>query len=799
MSPRSSAPRPRGAVGWGVRRTAALLALWAASAGWAAALAATAAEPVPAASVRGAAGAGEAAAEAEPVRWLEWGPEAFRRARREGRPVFLSIGYPACEWCAAMDEEVFADPQVAGLLNSGFVSVKVDRELRPDIDRIYLAATQLLCGRAGWPISVFLTPDMQPFFAGTYFPLRDTYEERGFPAVLAEMRDAWTLRRAEVLKVAGRVGAAIVEAEYGGQAPPMPPDTVLIARALALIEGRYDGAHGGFGSAPKFPSDVWLGFVMADPERCQEARFREMVHRTLDGMEQGGIHDQVQGGFLRYALDAGWQVPHFEKTLPTQAGVAELYATAFALEPHPSWERALRRLLAFVQAEMMDADGGFCSAVYAAPGTAAAECCCWSKEELAAVLGPAVDELLAVYALAPAACESGGVLYRRQGWAGASEADARTGVGQPAVEQLLERLRAHRQQRFRRAGDCRVVTAWHAMMLRAFVQAAGALRDSAYLHTAARAGRFARTHLQLADGTLARYRGAAGPAGRGLLEDYAQLVRAYVALASATGDRRWVRQAEALTAAMVARFWDPSSSSFFLQPPGPDMLVRCRSAEDGAGPAASATAVHALLDLAGAAERRAYLDYAAAALTAYGGAMRARPEGHVHLIAAAERYLRDYAPAGAGAPELYLTPPAAGRRSPVPLAVRVELRPDRPAPGEEFAADVHLDIGAGWQIGANPAGDPDLTPLSVRLDANVPVELIDVHYPPGTPSAQAAGAARLYPRPVTVRAALRLPAQIDPHSARELRLRLHYQACRDGHCQPPSELVRSVPLQLEVP
>ena len=331
-----------------------------------------------------------------PVDWYPWGEEALARAKAEDKPIFLSVGYSTCYWCHVMERLVFSDPQIAALMNEDFINIKVDREERPDIDRIYMKATQLITQHGGWPNSVFLTPALQPFFAGTYFPPEDAHGRPSFPRVLGIMQQHWRDERGKVLEIAAELTAAIREMESGRDLVAMAPDSVLVARVLAAIQGRYDAINGGFGGAPKFPPGMRLELLMADVERFEKGAAPQIVLHTLAQMARGGIYDQMGGGFHRYSTDAEWQVPHFEKMLYNQAYLVRLYLRAYELTGEARWRFVAQDIFRFVAREMTAPDGGFYSALDAETEAEEGKYYVWTEEDLAVVLGAEAELFWAV-------------------------------------------------------------------------------------------------------------------------------------------------------------------------------------------------------------------------------------------------------------------------------------------------------------------------------------------------------------------------------------------------------------------
>ena len=334
-----------------------------------------------------------------PVDWRPWGPEALALARGEDRPIFLSVGYSTCYWCHVMEREVFSDPEIAAAMNEGFVNIKVDREERPDLDAIYMTATQILSGRGGWPNSVFLTPSLEPFYAGTYFPPRDLPGRPGFPRVLEAVGAAWTGRRPEVEEMASGLAERIrrAQAQTGER---RDPSAAVVAEAVERIKALHDSDHGGFGGAPKFPPTMRLELLRQIHAEEGDEEAGRILRRSLEAMARGGIHDHVGGGFHRYATDARWRVPHFEKMLYNQAQLLRLYARAYRSTGDERWRRVARGILRYVRREMTSEDGAYYSALDAESEHVEGKYYTWTEERIRQVLGRgAADTLLAAYGL----------------------------------------------------------------------------------------------------------------------------------------------------------------------------------------------------------------------------------------------------------------------------------------------------------------------------------------------------------------------------------------------------------------
>ena len=324
-----------------------------------------------------------------PVDWYPWGDEAIALAKKENKPIFLSVGYSTCYWCHVMERKVFSNPEIAEMMNENFVNIKIDREERPDLDEIYMTATQLLIQRAGWPNSVFLTPDLKPFYAGTYFPPTDMPGRPGFPTILDAVHEAWVTREAEVIESSNQISRTIEMAISRGFTAlnARALDRSLTTLALDYLRTAYSDTYGGFGTAPKFPSPANLEFLISEYERTSDEAVLKMVIRTLDMMAYGGMYDQIGGGFHRYSVDAKWLIPHFEKMLYDNAQLAKVYLQAYQLTQAPRYRRIAEEIFGFIFREMTAPEGGFYSALDAETDAEEGKYYVWTQDEIRKVLG----------------------------------------------------------------------------------------------------------------------------------------------------------------------------------------------------------------------------------------------------------------------------------------------------------------------------------------------------------------------------------------------------------------------------
>ena len=571
-----------------------------------------------------------------PVDWYPWGPEALERAKVEDRPIFLSIGYSACHWCHVMAHESFEDPTIAAQLNRDFVAIKVDREERPDLDDVYMAAVQTLTGSGGWPMSVFLTPDLEPFFGGTYFPPDDRHGMPGFPRVLAAMADAFRTRREEVI-AQGRELAAHLRDQLDVRPGTTEVERRQLDAAGAGLAASFDAVHGGFGGAPKFPAPMTLEFLLRAWRRGADPETLRMVTLTLDRMADGGIHDQVGGGFARYSTDAQWLVPHFEKMLYDNAQLAHAYLEAFRATGENRYAEVARRTLDFMLRELATDDGGFASALDADSEGEEGRFYTWGHDEFMGVLHAAGLDDAEVRLLA----DYWGVTAAGN-WEGRSilHVAGNTTPPAPLLERGRQALLAAREARVRPGRDDKQLAAWNGMALRALGVAALVLGDERFATAAARCTRFVREHLRREGDRLwrtARDGAAHTPA---FCEDYANVADGLLACYAAVGDAADLELAAALMGRAVADFWDPQSGTFFDTSAEHDRIVaRPRSLVDGATAAANSVAADVLLRLALLTGDPDHDRRARSVLRAAAPALERHPSQFGRMLAAADRAL----------------------------------------------------------------------------------------------------------------------------------------------------------------
>lgn len=565
-----------------------------------------------------------------PIDWYPWGQEALQRAKELDRPIFLSIGYSACHWCHVMAHESFEDERIADILNRNFVSIKVDREERPDLDTIYMAAVQALNqGQGGWPMSVFLTPDLEPFYAGTYFPPDNRYGRPGFGFLLTKIAEAWEQRRDE-LRQSGRYIAEALRESMNVPPQPGEPDARLFDSAVQMFRRAFDPVHGGLGRAPKFPRPIDLRLMLRLHQRGQHGDLLGMVRLTLDKMARGGIYDQIAGGFHRYSTDERWLVPHFEKMLYDNALLPPAYVETYQLTGDPFYKQIAQETLDWVLRDMTAPTGGFYSTLDADSEGEEGKFYVWSEKEIDDILGPDLAETFKyVYDVSPGGNWEG---HNILNCPKTLEQNAR--LLQRSAEELARqlqmaksRLEAERAKRVRPGRDEKILTSWNALMIAALAQAGAVFDESLYIEAARRAADFLLTHLRTPQGRLwhtADERGRAKlPA---YLDDYAYLVDALVTLYEADFDPRWLAEAVRLAELMIDLFGDRAEGGFFYTAKDHEaLLARTKEVHDSSTPSSMGMAVLGLQRLAALTGRDDFRDRAEATLRAYQGAIAEAP------------------------------------------------------------------------------------------------------------------------------------------------------------------------------
>lgn len=569
-----------------------------------------------------------------PVHWCPWGQEAFDKAKRENKPVLVSIGYATCHWCHVMAHESFEDQQVADILNEHFISIKVDREERPDIDSMYMSVCQMMTGQGGWPLNVFVTPDQKPFYAGTYFPKRSAYGRPGFIEALTQLRDAYHNDRDHIESLAEKATNNLRIKAAGQTESTLTQEA--IHKAYYQLMSSFDTLHGGFGSAPKFPAPHMLSFLMRYYEWTGQENALYAVMKTLDGMANGGIYDHVGSGFSRYSTDEKWLVPHFEKMLYDNALLMEAYTEAYQLTQQPEYEKLVHRLIHFIKRDMMNPGGSFYSAIDADSEGKEGQYYVWSKDEIMTHLDEDLGALFcAVYHITEEGNFEGANIPHTISTS-FDDIKASFSIDDHALQSKLQEarhiLQSVRQQRPAPLVDDKVLTSWNALMISSLAKAGRVFGAEEAIRMAKQAMSFLETHLVQHDRLMVRYR-EGDVKHLGFIEDYAHMLKAYMSLYEATFELAWLERATAIAKNMFELFWDKEKGGFFFS--GSDaeaLIVREKEVYDGAMPSGNSTALKQLLMLSRLTGRQDWLDTLEQMFKAFYVDVSSYPSGHTAFL-----------------------------------------------------------------------------------------------------------------------------------------------------------------------
>jgi uncharacterized protein YyaL (SSP411 family) len=711
-----------------------------------------------------------------PVNWYAWGPEAFAKAKRENKPIFLSIGYSTCHWCHVMEHESFEDEAVAEYLNTHYVAIKVDREQRPDIDTIYMTAVQMIAGRGGWPMSSFLTTDGRTFYAGTYYP-RDR-----FMKLLQQLNSAWNDDNPGIQEQAGqiadRVQRYLDQARTAGELANAAPGL-----AAQQLKQRRDKTHGGFSPAPKFPNEPDYLFLLDYARREADHELSRLIRFDLEIMARGGIYDQVGGGFHRYSTDNNWLVPHFEKMLYNQAELSRVYLQAADLTGNQEFYRVARQTLDYVLRDMQAPGGGFYSATDADSEGHEGVFFLWTQEQVRQILSePDAELAISLFNIsATGNFENSNILNL------SAPIYSQIPQGQSLEEFLInvDRIRTElyiaREQRIHPLRDDKIITAWNAMMIMALAEAAALPGGERYADAAKRAGNYLWIHNRDNDGHLWRASLNDRSSVPGVQEDYAWLADAFISLYDLDHESLWLDRARNLTGQMQILFWDEVKGGYFMSIADDDaaaLMGRPKDIRDGAVPAGNAVALHALARLARRpGEKGEFLEVserANASLAAFASTINRAPSAYPYFLLAA-RVLTD----GQSGPVQYAAHGA--------VAVSSRVRDGQLA--------VNIAIQPGWHINAHQPLSDKLIPTVLKTDElNTAGEISEVSYP--RPVLKTLGfqsdKLALYEGSLSL-SALVSPPNSSP-SDKQLQLTLRLQACDEKICLAPENLRLQVPV-----
>jgi uncharacterized protein YyaL (SSP411 family) len=713
-----------------------------------------------------------------PVDWYPWGEEAFEAAREQNKPIFLSVGYSTCYWCHVMERQSFENEAIAKEMNDRFINIKVDREERPDVDQLYMTAVQVLTRHGGWPMSVFLTPDLRPFYGGTYFPPTDMQGRPGFVSVLRGIEDAYKNRANDVEQTANQLVDILRDvSEPEAAEGPLKIDEQWVDDLVARSLGDFDPRHGGFGSAPKFPRETLLEMLLVHQRTNPNADRMRMIRHALDAMASGGIRDQLGGGFHRYSTDAQWLVPHFEIMLYDNAMLAWIYAEAYRQTSENRYARVAREVLEFVLREMTSPDGPFYTAMDAEVDGQEGLNYLWTPDEIEEVLGTEDTKLFSkVYGVdrgfnfvdphhgAPGSPPDKNILFLAD--PGAYEQN------RARIDEMRQKLKSVRDQRKQPLLDTKILTSWNAVMIRALAFASRVLNEPRYQKAAEKAAHFLLTQHRMPDGGLYRTSREGMPKYAAFLDDYAFLIQALIELRDLDGPDDWDKAALALAKVMQEKFEDTERGGFyFTQAGAADLIVRQKTASDSPLPSGNAVAAMTMLNLDRPQVARRVLEV-------FSGQLRRQAEGMSSMLQAAHRYVKEQ-----GNIEMSLESNVQRRGRPrqaTPEQIAAGVVGVQAAWVEPTRLDVHVQVMDGFHVNANVASAAELIPTSISVPG---VEVSNIAYPPGEERTFefADRPVRVYEGAFTITIRFKQP----PAANEKLIVRMTYQACDRSSCLPP--------------
>ncbi len=756
-----------------------------------------------------------------PVDWYAWGPEAFEKARKEGKLIFLSVGYSSCYWCHVMERKVFMNETIAKTMNDNFVCIKVDREERPDVDDIYMTALQVYYqaigaqSGGGWPLSMFITADGKPVAGGTYFPPEDSDKSMGFPSILGRLNDLWKDKREQL-----EANADILANETRRvmrpklSLKPIEVNDTLVAKSFEAVANSFDPDFGGVDfqskrpDGPKFPTPTKLLFVQEMLKHKPDADTAELLDLTLMQMACGGIRDHLGGGFHRYSVDRKWLVPHFEKMLYDQAQLADVYVNAFVATQKPLYKQVAEEILTFVEREMTSNEGGFYSALDAETNGIEGESYVWEAREIDNILGAAAADFKEAYHVKDLSdFEHGNVLRLSTGEVKALEG--------PRAERLAvsrQKLLTVRDQRQRPLRDEKTLTSWNGLMMGAFARAGALLNQPDFVRTAERGANFVLANLRDAEGRLLRTHTAGKAKLNAYLDDYAFVIDGLLALHDATDDARWFKAAKELQDDQLKMFRDETGGGFFFTSHHhEELLARTKNCYDGVLPAGNSVSARNLIKLAKLTGEQRYLDEARTIVELFASNLEQAPRSLTVLALAASELLAADKPKGqsdtprddrvqqVGAND---TTAKAGEKL-ILLAEQQEERPkkdelvraraylstDRLPAGGTCRIVVLLDVKEGWHINANPPSPDFLKPTKLSFKSKSGVTLADPVYPKGHGFKMEGEDmdAMVYEGEVAIDGTLTVPKSSGGVTD-EMEITVNYQACNEKGCQPPKSI-----------
>ena len=702
-----------------------------------------------------------------PVNWYPWGEEAFAIAKKENKPIFLSIGYATCHWCHVMEEESFESLAVAKILNQDFIAIKVDREQHPDVDATYMTAVTMLAGRGGWPMSSFITTEGKPFYGGTYYP------EHAFISVLTQLKNAWDKDHKNVLAEAERISQAVTRQTTQKKAVAALEQSVVQSAAQQSLS-LYDPQYGGFSQAPKFPNEPILLLLLQLAERNSNPQIIGALNKTLNAMAEGGIYDQVGGGFHRYATDSHWLTPHFEKMLYNQAYLARAYLRAYRLTGNPLYARIATQTLDYTLREMKNSHHVFYSATDADSEGEEGTYFVWTIDDIKKLLPESeVDFFISLFGLtAQGNFEGKNILFLPQSLQKtAQQQNTSLTILLNRLDPLLELLRKHRQTRIPPLTDDKVITAWNGMLIATLAEASDILKQPQYLIAAKNAAQSLWQTQYNKKGKLWRINLNNQPSITAKQDDYAHFSEALLALYDATADKSYLEKAELLAHKMVELFLDTQSGAFVM---GKDQLLftHPKDSYDGALPSGNAMAVQLFNRLFKRTGKDAYQNYATNILNAFSSQMNEYPSAYTYMLAQLDESTH-----GEVSHQQYA---ARG-------AIKIDTTIDK-TKQNEYKLTIHFKAHSDWHINSNKPLQKDLIATELSIDDKQDWLLKDIQYPQAELIKTKFGAKEmaLYQGAFTVSATLSKKGTSDHFTP--IKIKLNLQACNQESCLAPELL-----------
>ncbi|MBS0202376.1 MAG: DUF255 domain-containing protein [Planctomycetes bacterium] len=771
-----------------------------------------------------------------PVEWYPWGPEAFAKAKKEGKLIFLSVGYSSCYWCHVMERKVFMNAAIAKTLNENFVCIKVDREERPDVDDVYMTALQVyyqMIGSpsgGGWPLSMFVTPDGKPVAGGTYFPPEDTDGATGFPSVLERLIDLWKDKKDQMegnAEIIANETRRVMRPKMALK--PVEVNAALVQKSFEAVVASIDPEFGGVdfnpqrAKGPKFPTPAKLLFIQDQLNRQKNDDAAQLLDLTLMQMACGGIRDHVGGGFHRYSVDRQWRVPHFEKMLYDQAQLTDLYASAYAATGNVLYKQVTEEILQFVARELTSSDGGFYSALDAETNEIEGEFYVWEARDLDKILGPNAAAFKEAYHVKDLSdFEHGNVLRLSPKQLPGPARDISLGGGKSQKDEFStarQKLLEVRNQRPKLMRDEKILVGWNGLMIGACARAGMKLEQPDYIRTAEKAATFVMTNMRDQQGRLLHAHTAGQSRLNAYLDDYAFVIDGLLALHDATKEGKWLRAARLLQDDQLKMFRDETGGAFFFTShEHEELLARTKNCYDGVLPAGNSVSARNLLKLAKLTNEQKYNAEARTIIELFASTMEQSPRSMTVLAQAAAELLAAETPDGQSAispnKDVIQAGVKNGQDASAPLIQAGTQKEDPPKKDEHVRGVAYLSVdklpagsacqvivvltvAKGWHINANPPSPDYLKPTKISWKSKNGVELVDVKYPKGFAFKieDSDDEAMVYEGEVQVRGTLKVPKDAGGLTE-DMEITVHYQACNEKGCLPPKSIKLTGRLQI---